>query len=492
MSRTLYGKLVAALLVLIAFIGVSYVVLSAVTTRLLFQEVNQTLNRSLAANVVKDQWLMRGRDINEPAFKDLFDRLMDVNPGIEMYLVDPAGEIVAFSAPPGKVKRQTISLEPVSAFIEGRRELPIRGDDPRDEVRQKIFSAAPVYDGDRLAGYLYVVLGGEAFDSAVQVIQGSYILRLSVGIGVAGLLLALVVGLVSFNWLTRRLRRLAGVMDGFKEDGFQRSVSLGAWRRDLGGDEIDRLGLGFEQMSRRITDQIKQLQHADASRRELVASISHDLRTPLASLQGYLETLVMKQHQLTEEERDRYLHLALEHGHRLGRLIDELFELSRLDAGDPRLHFEPFSMGELVQDVSQKFRLEAERKRLALETEIPPDAPFVSGDIGLIERVLENLIENAIKYTPRGGTITLSLVPGPNRITARVSDTGRGIPEDALPRVFERFYRVEQADPDVAEGTGLGLAIARRILELHGSPIRVDSRVGVGTTFTFDLAVAGH
>ncbi len=161
-----------------------------------------------------------------------------------------------------------------------------------------------------------------------------------------------------------------------------------------------------------------------------------------------------------------------------------------LDSTGTRLNFEPFSLAELVQDVAQKFRLEAERRGVRLETEMPERAPFVRADIGLIERVLENLIDNAIRYTPRGGSVRLSLALGEGTIAARVADTGRGIPKEELPRIFERFYRVEKSRAEEPEGTGLGLAITRRILQLHESPIEVESEPGSGTAFTFRLPLA--
>ncbi len=490
MTHTLYGKLVAALFVLVASISLIYVGLTVVTTRLYLQEVNQKLNQKLAAGIVAEQPLLRGGSVDKAAFEGLFHSLMVINPSIELYLIDTEGAILSYNAPPGRVRRDRVSLAPIRAFIEGTESFPIRGDDPRDPLGRKVFSAAEVREGERLAGYLYVVLGGEAFDSVAQLIQDSYILRLAVGAGLASLVLALLAGLVSFNWLTRRLRRLSAAVEAFKQGEFKAAIGLGPWRRGPRGDEIDALGVTAEQMSQRIVDQIRQLRHADATRRELIANISHDLRTPLTSLQGYLETLLIKEGELSDVERRHYLDLAAKHGKRLSQLTAELFELAMLESQGPELHFEPFSLAELVQDVAQKFELEAERHGLRLETEIPAGAAFVTGDIALIERVLENLIENAIKYTPEGGRIRLTLVPGQGSIAARVSDTGVGIPEDEIPHIFERFYRVEKSRGEGPEGTGLGLAIARRILDLHGSPIAVESKPGDGTSFSFELPTA--
>ena len=487
MPRTLYGKLVLALLALIGVVSIVFVALSVTTARLHFQEINQRLNETVAQNIVKRDLLIHGGEIDGPAFEKAFDDLMVVNPAIELYLTDPEGAILAFSAPPGKVVRPRIALAPVRAFLDGDAEFPIRGDDPRHLERQKVFSAAPIMDGAELQGYLYIVLGGEAYDSVVAMFQTSYILRLSTGIAILSLLLALVAGLLAFKFLTQRLRRLAAEMDAFRRSEFRTPARLPFAPRRAPRDEIDQLGQTFQQMSERITEQFQQLQRADSSRRDLVANVSHDLRTPLTALQGYLETLRLKLGSLARDEQARYLDLALEHSGRLGQLVEELFELATLENLDLKLSFEPFSLAELVQDVSQKYHLAAEKKHLRLETDIPRSDAFVSGDIGLIERVLDNLIDNAIKYTAEGGTIRLTLIPGEADVTASVTDTGRGISAAALPHIFERFYRAEAGGRDTTQGTGLGLAIAERILSLHGSACEVESTPGQGSVFSFHL-----
>lgn len=488
MLHTLYGKLAAALLGLVVLLSLLFVTLTVATTQRHFQQVSQSLNAALAGNVVSNRLMYPDHSIDNDAFKETFDALMHINPSVEMYLVDPGGTLLAFSAPQGSVARDTIALEPVLEFLAPNPQYPILGDDPRDAKRQKIFSAAPLRLGDELAGYLYVVLGGEQQDALSRGLQGNFLLRLSAGIAATGILLTILAGLFSFNWLTRRLRQLADTMEAFRQNGFRQAVALPDWRRE-DGDEIDKLGQTFEQMSARIIDQIEQLQKVDVQRRELFANVSHDLRTPLASLQGYLETLVMKEGDVTPDERKAYLELSLTHSRRLGRLIDELFELATLERDDASAAFEPFSMGELVQDVAQKFRLTAEQRDLTFETEICATPTFVRGDIGQMERVLDNLIENALKFTPAGGTVRLTLESGPDGVALRVSDTGQGIPAEFRERIFDRFFRVAP-ETSGAEGTGLGLAIVQRTVQLHGSDVDVVSEPGSGTTFSFRLKSA--
>ena len=488
MPHTLSAKLTLALVAILAVTGVAWVALTLASTRLYQEEVDQSLNAPLAQYIADAYPLIEGGEVNQPVLKELFDKLMVINPRIEVYLLDGEGAILAFSAESGRVTRDSVDMDPIRAWLAGPDMLPLRGDDPRDAAGRKPFTAAAVKDGGAVAGYLYVVLGGEKYDSVAGMVSESLVVRLSLFAGGLGLLTALAAGMLSFAWLTRRLRLLTQAVDRFRDDGFESPMKLAGWRR--GGDEIDRLGVTVEEMSQRIADQIEQLRQADAARRDMVANISHDLRTPLASLQGYLETLLMKEDSFSPEEKHKYIDLAARQGDRLSRLVTELFELTMLDSTGTRLNSEPFSLPELVQDVTQKFQPQAERRNMTLELNMPASAPFVRADIGLIERVLENLIENAIKYTPEGGTVSLTLIPGADGIEARVADTGPGIPEADRDRIFERFYRVEKSRADAPEGAGLGLAITRRILQLHDSPIEVESLPGHGAAFSFRLPLA--
>src|SRR4051794_1945447 len=436
MKSSLYTKLAVVLLALFLVVTGLFFVLTMYATRLSTEEVDQKLNRGLAATIARERPVMGDGWIDWKMLNNVFDALMAVNPTIEIYLLDKNGKIIAFSAPPGKVKRKNVSLAPIQRFLAGAR-LPIRGDDPRDMTRQKIFSATRLKDNH----YLYVILGGEQYDSAVVQLRGSYILQQSAVVAVAGLLFAFAAGLLLFAGMTRRLRHLATAMESFKRSDFTGEPRL---ERAASHDEVGILTSTFEEMAGRMVLQVKQLKEVDLHRRELVANVSHDLRTPLASLRGYVDTLLLKEGQLSAEEQRRFLEIASRHSERLGRLVDELFELSKLDAQMTPLRVEPFSMPELVQDVVQKFQLRADQAAVKLTADFRPDLPLVEGDIALMERVLENLIENAIRYTPANGSVTVSLIPEDGKLTVRVTDTGRGIAEESLPYIFDRFYRGEE------------------------------------------------
>jgi signal transduction histidine kinase len=381
-----------------------------------------------------------------------------------------------------------VDLAPVTAFLEGKQAYPIVGDDPRSLRGRKIFTAARIPRTGPLEGYLYVILGGESYDTVLQKLEGSYILRLSLWVTVVSILVAAGAGLALFAYLTRRLRRLAAAMSTYADGAAFEELDLPAADRDP-SDEIGRLSSTFRLMAGRIEKQVASLRNADALRRELIAGVSHDLRTPLATLQGYIETLLMRDSVLPAEERRQYLEIAIRHCVQLTKLVAGLFDLSRLEAGEMTIHREPFSIGELVQDVVQKFQLEGRERGIRVTTNADGDVPFVSADIALIERVLENLIENAVRYTPLGGTVTVLLRPHEHAVAVAVSDTGTGIPAGDLPHIFDPYYRADRIRKDRADHAGLGLSIVKKILDLHGVEISVASEMRRGTSFTFSLPI---
>jgi signal transduction histidine kinase len=236
---------------------------------------------------------------------------------------------------------------------------------------------------------------------------------------------------------------------------------------------------------------IRELQRQETVRRDLVANVSHDLRTPLASLRGYLETLMIKGDSLPPEEQKMYLAIATQQTERLARLVAELFELAKLEAKDVSVQTESFPVSELIQDVVQKFELDAHRRQLAIRARVEGDLPFVTADIALVERVLQNLIDNALSHTPAGGSVTVTARAREREIAITVADTGSGISKDHLPHIFERLYRADKSRDSRSGGAGLGLAIARQIVELHGGRIAVESELGRGTAFSFSLPLAG-
>ena len=256
-------------------------------------------------------------------------------------------------------------------------------------------------------------------------------------------------------------------------------------------DEIGQLAGSFNQMADTIVANMEELKKTDQIRRELIANVSHDLRSPLASIKGYLETLQIKEKDLTTETRREYVDTILNITNGLEGLVEQLFELSKLDAMQVQPQLEPFSIADLVQDVVMKFKAVADNSNIQLKAEMADQLPQVFADIGLIERALSNLIDNALRYTPEGGTVNIGIESTNKKVQVYVSDTGYGIDKKELPLIFDRFYRVEKSRAKTTGGSGLGLAITKKILEIHKSKIDVESKINVGTTFSFNLDAWG-
>jgi signal transduction histidine kinase len=455
-------------------------------------EAAQRMNIGLADYIAEHQPRpLIGADgrADNALMQDMAMMVMKINPAVEVYLLDPRGQVLAHALEGVGPLATRVDVSRVHELVAPRRPqmLPVQGDDPRQAGRSTIVSVAPVNDGNTMRGYLYVVLQGHEQQATRATLDSSSALRsAALGIGLVVLGAALVFALV-LSRLTRPLRRLTQDVESFRGESDTAASAL------VGG-EIERLAQATHAMRDRIAEQFKRLEDNDRMRRELIGNISHDLHTPLASVQGYLETVLLRGNALDAATREQHLRTALAHARKLDRRIADLFELSKLDAGRVQPRVEVFCLGELLQDVVQAYRLQAQQRGVVLELAAGKYAQsLVRADIALIERVLQNLVDNALRYTPAGGRVKLAIEPGGSQqLLLKISDTGAGIAAEHLPHIFERYWRAGDAQPQdtSSHSAGLGLAIVKRIVELHGSAIRVRSALQQGTTFEFALPQA--
>jgi signal transduction histidine kinase len=265
---------------------------------------------------------------------------------------------------------------------------------------------------------------------------------------------------------------------------------LGSEVRVEGHDELAGLADDFNRMARALEEAAERERELEQARRDLVAAVSHDLRTPLASTRALIEALAdgVATDQRTES---RYLSSASRELEHLSRLVDDLFELARIDAGLLQLSLEEASLHDLISDTISSFQPQAEQQGVRLEGEIVGDVDPVLANPPRLQRVLHNLLSNALRHTPADGTVALRARPQGDEVRVEVSDTGEGISSEDLPRVFERSFRREQSrtrsERGDAPGAGLGLAIARGIVEAHGGTMDVESDLGHGSRFRFTL-----
>ncbi len=482
--RSFYARVSTIFLLLIVILGAGWVLIAFNSARSLFSKVEQVLNRQYARSIAAEIQPMVAGGFDESRVRSAIHYMMVLNPMVEIYLLDARGKILAyFTGPSDRVERGSVDLGPVRRFIQSGGEQLVLGDDPRSSARMKPFSAAPLSMGSA-DGYVYIILGGEHYDATLRMIRQSYILRAGVVALLLALLCTLIVGLSLFFLLTRPLRSLSDAVRAFQKGERGHRVAV------RGSDEVAALGTSFNDMAATIEADMEKLREAERMRRELIGNVSHDLRSPLASIRGYLETILLKDALLSPEERRRFLEISLKNTASLQRLVEELFELVKLDTRQVQLRREPFQAAELAQDAVLKLKPKADEAGVTLVVEGPRDLPLVRGDIGLVERVLTNLIENAVSFTPAGGSVRVALSPRDGGVRVSVIDTGAGIEPEDLPHIFERFYRADRSRDRSHGGAGLGLAIAREIVELHGSALQVESRVNEGTRFSFTLGLS--
>jgi signal transduction histidine kinase len=479
-GKTLYWKISATILLLVVVMGAAYLFITSYTAGRYLEEIHQRLYGGIADSMVQVVKPRIEDKVDTMAVQDIMHSMMVINPSVEVYLLDTAGGIITYVAPNKTIEVKRIDLAPVQRFIRARGDLFIKGDDPRNPGQHKVFSAAPILDGERLTGYVYIILASEEQSVVVSTLSGSYTLRLGAQLFFLALAVGLILGLLAIWYLTQNLRDIIEKVRRFKEGDMQTRMETG------NKGEFGLVGQTFNEMADTIEKNIRELQSVENLRRELIANVSHDLRTPLAIMQGYVETLLMKEEALSAEERKKYLEVVYGSSENLSGLIAQLFEYSKLEARQIEPQKEPFRIEELAQDIFQQYEILARQKDIRLELNLSAKLPLIFADLGLVARVFQNLIDNALQFTPPGGIIRLIIEESPAGVLVKVADTGPGIPENEQAHIFERFRRASSSGKK-EKGAGLGLAIVKKILELHHSTIRVQSRLNEGTTFWFQL-----
>ena len=491
-----YSKLSLGLVLSFIFMGIILLILAQYLTRSYQNEVEQKLHYQLAEHVVHDNKLLQNGEIDHAALKNAFHSMMILGPSFEFYILGPQGEVKTYSADPQRIKKHVVDIGPIHDFMNSQSSLPILGDDPRSEDKHKIFSVAPIFENiegdDVLQGYLYIIIGGEIYDGIVDVLQKSHILSIAVWSLAMAMLFGLLVILILFALLTRPLRRLTQDMQQFRQEGFKYDqLPVSEWQHNS-ADEIERLGSTFNEMAKTLNIQYQKVKNTDELRRELISYVSHDLRTPLASLQGYLETWHLKNKELTAEEGKKLIDVAMKNAQHMSRLIEQLFELAHLDSVTVTLATEPLGIAEFAQDVLQKMSLEASKKQVSLDVEPKDSSIMVMANIEKLENVFTNLIDNALRHCEAGDSITIQILPSDieGKVSVSVKDSGLGIAEKDLPLIFDAHFKASNSVRANGRNSGLGLAISKRIVELHGSELKVKSTLGKGTQFSFDLKSA--
>lgn len=484
LTPKLIKKLWLAFGLLILLMGMSYIFITGYYANKYNKATIQQVNAKVANHVIQEKFanaspFLEDGSVNKHLFGDLMHDMMAVNRSIEVYLLDDVGEILysvvldhSDNAP-----AKSVSLAPIKKFISTEGNSFIEGDDPKHPGEKKIFSAAPYHINNR-EGYVYIILAGEDFQNISDHLLGTYFKQLGVGATLLTMLFSAIIGLLSIWFLTKNLRLITNTVTRFREGDLEARIE------NPENSDIEIFAYSFNEMADTIVDHMEKMKSVDLLRRELIANVSHDLRTPLAILKGYIETLQIKKDTLSVAEKDEYLQITHNNIDKLSNLINQLFEYSKLEAEQITPIKEPFSITELSYDLIAKFRIIAEKKDITLSLDCPEENCLVYADLALVERAIQNLLENAIKYTNSNGAVSLSLKNLSANIEISITDNGTGIPVNEQPYIFDRY---KQVNKDSKQGNGLGLAIVKKIMDLHETTITVLSKPKEGSSFIFNL-----
>ena len=478
----------ARVLMLVAGAGLlTALVLAAVmhvSVRSYYTDVVYTQSKAFIDRVVEmypDLWETYER--SPEAFSDQLSAFTVFSPKTGMYLLDRDGRVLATSG-----ERQTfwsqwsVNLTPIREQLSFDDSVPITGQDPDHQDRPAIVSARPLIHEGREVAWLYVVARAAASGTQAPELLKSYAIQTAVKVALLTLAIGVALTVAMIALLTGPLTALTRAAERVRSGGFSAPLCEAEFPFRERNDEIGQLSRTFRETLERLKFEMDRVTQTDAQRREMVANVSHDLRTPLTALIGQLETLRMKRGDLDAESRERFVDAALNNAQHLRRLTDALNELAKLDNPELTIESEPIALGELADDLAQRYELRAEELGIRLKVSYPDRLPLAQVDAGLIERALGNLLDNALRVTPQGGTVELRIVQQQDGLRVEVVDSGPGVAEADRDKVFLRFYQGSK-HREQRGSSGLGLAIVKRVAELHGGRVGLESSNAGGATF---------
>ncbi len=452
--RSLYWRILAGLTLLIAVL----VLAQAAAVLWLINRAEQGGDR--LSGVTQSTARQLGEALTADPTTDMGAFLEEASPGDRLFVITSDGRVAG--ADPGAELAAQVSADLSQPNL---RNVPVTW-------QRSPYRAAPVFVGDRFVAVVSVLPPTplQRYGPAVALVV------IMVMFGGAILSTGLIIGPLRrrLRDLTRAARRL-GVGD------------LTARAKQDGADEVTELATAFNLMADELMARTNSLQASNSARRQLLADVSHELMTPVTAIRGYLETLAMPEVQLDAQTRSRYVSVARRETHRLERLIGDLLDTARLEAGAADMDVSDVPVADLFERIVARYEYECRVRGVALTPSIAPGAETVAGDAFRLEQALTNITANALRHSREGGRIELRAEPGERSIVLAVSDNGEGIPLEHLPLIFDRFYKASSANQGTPAGSGLGLFIVKTIVERHGGKVSAMSEVGRGTTIRVEL-----
>ena len=363
----------------------------------------------------------------------------------------------------------------------------IHADPGHDDITSFLYVGVPIYKNGASSGTIIGALWIYQPEQYPTGAPNAFLVNVDTAILVSGLIIAvgvLLFSLLMARQLTHPLEGLTRTAEQMKRGEYEKRVEVPKTQ-----DELAHLALTFNAMADTIEADVNELRQQDQIRRELIANIAHDLATPLTAIQGFSEALADDLIPSSEARHETAQRIGRE-VQRLRRLVADIQQMSSLESGHTKLDLAPLDLHSLVDETLFVIEPECEEAGITLHNQLTNDTPLVYADSDRITQVLLNLLDNARRHTPQGGSITISATPTGRMLNVSITDTGTGIDAADLPHIFERFYRADRSRTGTTGGSGLGLAIVKAIIVAHGGTISAESTVGKGTRFTFSLPLA--
>lgn len=437
-----------------------FMAITYLSTTHFHQASTQLLNKDVAAHIAKFTSPFENNGINKKKADSVFYDAMVISPSAEVYFLDTTGKVIAFHAPENDIKLWKLPLTNIKELIASKGEEYITGPDPKEPFNPKIFSAAEVENNNaQKIGYIYVILGSNKNVSTL--LYTNYLGNLLIKAFCVILALSIIFSFFYLNRIQRSFNRMLGVLDKFQNGDFEARFQIKEQ------DELAPITQAFNKMADLLVYNINRLKKSEKERKDFIANISHDLRTPLSVARGYTETLLIKKktQDASPGESEEYVQLILRKVCQVEHMVKQLFELSKMESAEFIPQKEPFVFSEILQEAIHASAQTASEKNIVIDCGHCCNASWIYADIGMMERVVQNLLVNAIKYTPENGLIQIALEKENEGLIFQIKNTGQPLDVGLL----KWFNAPDETDGTAnrPSGSGFGLVIVKKILHLH-------------------------
>ncbi|WP_158797163.1 HAMP domain-containing sensor histidine kinase [Pedobacter sp. L105] len=464
-STGIFSRIGSFVFFVITALGVLFVVITYTATSEYYQASTQLLNKDIAEHIAKLSAPFSREGINKKKADSVFYNTMIISPNTEVYFLDTAGKVMYYHALDSLIKQRQVPLDNIKTYLSDPTH-EIKNTDPRDPSTAKIFSASPVLIGNQKIGYIYVILASREYRNVAEFVFKSRVGGWATKVFFIIILATVIFSLLYASRLQKRFNHVVNVLDRFKEGDLNVRFNIGT------KDEFFPIADAFNKMVAMLDSNFSRLKLLEDERKTFLANISHDLRTPLAVARGYTETLLME-NTAGSKEQSTYLDMILNKIMQVEKLVLQLFELSKMESVNFTPQKEPFVLSEILQEIIKGAEFQARQKNIQITCENCEDNALVNADISMIERVLQNLLENAVKYTDVNGQIRVSLSREQEKLIIHLENSGKLLSAEVLNWINH------STDEDIMhrpKQTGLGLALVKRILRLHHFPFEAGSR----------------